>query len=291
MNTILITGSKGQLGSEISELSKNYKELNFIFTDVEELDITSKKDILAFFEKNNINFVVNCAAFTAVDNAETNKEFANLLNAIAVGYLGESAKEHNAKIIHISTDYVFDGKNHTPYSENQAPKPNSAYGETKLNGEIELEKSGANSITIRTSWLYSAFGNNFVKTMMRLGKERDELGVLFDQIGTPTYAKDLAQAIIEIILQSIKNENAFKNGIYHFSNEGVCSWYDFAIEIHKLANISCFVKPIETKDYPLPANRPHYSVLNKHKIKDTFGIKIPFWRDSLIKCIEILEKV
>lgn len=211
-----------------------------------------------------------------------------LLNASAPLYLAEVAKVNNAKFIHISTDYVFDGTNHTPYTENDPTKTNSVYGETKLQGELNVTNANPESIIIRTSWLYSAFGNNFVKTMIRLGTDRDELGVIFDQVGTPTNAHDLAVAIIEIIKQSATDASKFVSGIYHFSNEGVCSWYDFAIETHKFANVNCTVKPIETVQYPTPAARPHYSVLNKKKIKETFNIEIPHWRTSLEKCVSIL---
>lgn len=287
MTTILITGSNGQLGSEIKQL-QNIIDAKFIFTDYQELDITDKAAIEKIVLDNDVNFIVNCAAYTAVDKAESDIDAAMILNAVAPQNIAEVSHKHHVKFIHISTDYVFDGTNYKPYTETDPTKTNSVYGESKLQGELNVQKTNPKSIIIRTSWLYSTFGNNFVKTMIRLGKEREELGVIFDQAGTPTNAHDLAKTIIDIINHSINDGTKFVPGIYHFSNEGICSWYDFAIEIHKLANINCNVKPIETVQYPTPAARPHYSVLNKNKIKQTFNITIPHWRDSLAKCIDKL---
>jgi len=289
MKTVLITGSKGQLGSEIHKLSSNYKYFNFIFTDVLELDITNESQVFDFYEKNKFDFIVNCAAYTAVDKAETDFEFAKKINIIGVKNLAKLSSEKKIPIIHVSTDYVFDGHAFIPYKETDKTNPNSAYGNTKLLGEKELQNI-ENHIIIRTSWLYSSFGNNFVKTMFRLGNQRESLNVVFDQVGTPTYAEDLAKVILHIIQLSANDINSFKSGIYHYSNEGVCSWYDFAVEIMKVTKTDCKIFPIETKDYPTPAKRPNYSLLNKSKIKNTFQISIPHWADSLKKCILEISK-
>ena len=281
MKTILITGSNGQLGSEIRKLSVKITNLKFIFTDVEELDITNIESVINFFTLNKINFIVNCAAYTAVDKAETDLENAKKINILGVKNLSIISEENNIPIIHISTDYVFDGKNYRPYQEDAQTSPQSVYGETKLEGEKIIQKL-KNHIIIRTSWLYSTFGNNFVKTILRIGKQHKEIKVVFDQIGTPTNAADLADAIFQILQQSASNINNFHSGVYHYSNEGVCSWYDFAIQILQQANIKCKVNPVETNEFPTPAARPNYSVLNKNKIKKTFSIEIPYWADSLI---------
>jgi len=289
MKTILITGSKGQLGSEITKLSDSYPNFNFIFTDVIDLDITNESQVFDFYEINKFDFIVNCAAYTAVDKAETDIELAKKINITGVKNLAKLSSEKNIPIIHISTDYVFDGKSFIPYKEDDKTNPNSAYGNTKLLGEKELQNI-ENHIIIRTSWLYSTFGNNFVKTMLRLGNERGSLNVVFDQIGTPTYAEDLAQAILQILNSSENDMNVFKSGIYHYSNEGVCSWYDFAVEIMKISKTDCKVFPIETTEFPTPAKRPNFSLLNKSKIKNTFQIKIPHWTESLQRCILKIKK-
>lgn len=286
MKTILVTGSNGQLGSEMQKVAKQYSDFNYIFTDVAELDICDKAALESFCRENAINFIVNCAAYTAVDKAENDQDLCYKINKDAVQNIGQIAAALNIKVIHISTDYVFDGTNHIPYTEDMVVCPTSVYGKSKLDGENELIKICNEAVIIRTSWLYSSFGNNFVKTMIRLGKERDSLGVIFDQVGTPTYAADLADAIMKII-----THHTFVPGIYHFSNEGVCSWYDFTKSIHKMSGIHCNVKPIETKDYPVPTPRPHYSVLNKSKIKNNYGIIIPHWEESLAKCLEELNKI
>lgn len=284
MNNVLVTGSNGQLGSEIREVSTSY-DYNFFFTSRDDLDIANKDDIKNFVENNNIKIIINCAAYTAVDKAEVDKNNADLVNRKAVKKLSKISKEKDIKLIHISTDYVFDGKTYKPYCEQFQTNPNSAYGQTKLDGENEMIKINPhNSIIIRTSWLYSSFGNNFVKTMLRLGKEKDELGVIFDQIGTPTYARDLAKAILEI-LPKINNK---KVSIYNYSNEGVLSWYDFSKEIMKIAKLDCKINPIETFQYPTLASRPHYSLLNKAKIKKEYNIEIPYWKDSLDECLKVL---
>ncbi|MBB3702705.1 dTDP-4-dehydrorhamnose reductase [Alloprevotella rava] len=282
---ILVTGSNGQLGSEIQLQAPLHKGWHFFFTDIEELDITKPEDIRTFIRKNNINFIINCAAFTAVDKAESQEELCDRLNHKAPGFLAEAIQEAGGSLIHISTDYVFDGTNQIPYKENVPTCPNSVYGHTKLKGEQAVTAACPSAVIIRTAWLYSIFGNNFVKTMIRLGKEKEELGVIFDQIGTPTYAADLAKVILEIIKKSPIP------GIYHFSNEGVCSWYDFTKTIHRLAGINdCRIKPLHTEEYPTPAKRPHYSVLDKTKIKKTFDIDIPWWEESLKICIDKLKK-
>ena len=286
MYNILVTGSKGQLGNEIQKLASSYPSIKFYFTDVEELDITDVEQLDKFFIENKIDFIINCAAYTAVDKAETDRKLADLINVTAVKYLAEISKKFKTTLIHISTDYVFDGRNYKPYVETDKPNPISYYGQTKLNGEIQIEKYAGNAIIIRTSWLYSGFGNNFVKTMIKYGNERDSLKVVADQVGTPTYAGDLAKAILKIIPE-LKNINGIE--IYNFSNEGAISWYDFAEAIMKLKNINCKIIPIESKDYPTPAPRPFYSILNKAKIKNDFSIEIPYWLDSLEKCLAELK--
>ncbi|PLY09875.1 MAG: dTDP-4-dehydrorhamnose reductase [Arcobacter sp.] len=283
---ILVTGSNGQLGSEIKELAPQYK-YNFFFTSKDDLDISNKEDVKALLEAKNIEVIINCAAYTAVDNAEDDFEIADEINHFAVKNLASLAKEKSIVLIHISTDYVFDGTNCTPYKESDTTNPNGVYGKTKLDGEQAMQEvNPSDSIIIITSWVYSFYGNNFVKTMLRLGKQRDGLGVIFDQVGTPTYAKDLAKTILDILPQ-IKNKNV---EVYHYSNEGVLSWYDFAKEIMKMAKIKCGIKPLETYQYPTKAVRPHYSVLNKAKIKSTFDIEIPFWKDGLDDCLKRLNE-
>ena len=281
---ILVTGSNGQLGSEIRELSSNYS-YTFFFTDRNNIDITSKDSIKAFCQTNNINVIINCAAYTAVDKAESDELNADLVNRKAVKKLALVSSELNIKLIHISTDYVFDGRNFKPYCEEFQTNPQGIYGKTKLDGENEMRDiNPKNSIIIRTSWVYSSFGNNFVKTMLRLGREKESLGVIFDQVGTPTYARDLALTILDII-PKITNE---KVEIYNYSNEGVLSWYDFAKEIMRMAKLDCKINPIQTFEYPTPAKRPHFSLLNKSKIKSTFNIEIPFWKDSLDECLKTM---
>ena len=280
---ILITGCNGQLGNEMQLLEELTPQHTYFNTDVAELDITNQEAIETFIEQNGIDGIVNCAAYTAVDKAEENRELCDLLNHVAPGYLAAAVEKRGGWMIQISTDYVFDGTSHTPYVETAPVCPNSVYGSTKLAGEEAVQKECRQSMIIRTAWLYSTYGNNFVKTMIRLGKEKAELGVIFDQIGTPTYARDLAVAIFAAIEQGVKP------GIYHFSNEGVISWYDFTKAIHRIASITdCKVRPLHTSEYPTPANRPHYSVLDKTKIKQTYGIEVPYWEESLKECIEKL---
>ena len=285
MKKILITGAYGQLGNEIKAISSNYPEFEFIFTDVDSLDITCRKAVMDFATEKSFDYIVNCAAYTAVDKAEEETDLAYSINRDAVKILGDAATSTNSKLIHISTDYVFDGTSHTPYTEDMPICPQSEYGKTKAAGEIALFDTCKDAVIIRTSWLYSGYGNNFVKTMIKLGSERDSLGVIFDQIGTPTYAGDLATAIMQII-----TSNKWETGIYHFSNEGVASWYDFTKAIHEIYGITCTVNPLETKDYPSKTPRPAYSVLNKSKIKTTYNIIIPYWKDGLKRCIEELKK-
>ncbi len=281
---ILITGCRGQLGSEILALEENYPSFKFFNTDIEELDITNPKDVEDFIESNSIDGIVNCAAYTQVDKAETNIKSSKVLNADAPGFLALAIEKRGGWIIQISTDYVFNGKSFSPYQEIDRPCPESVYGETKLQGELKVNELCQRAMIIRTSWLYSSYGNNFVKTMIRLGKEKDALNVVFDQVGTPTYARDLALSIMTIISKGVSR------GVYHFSNEGVCSWYDFTKAIHELSGItSCRVFPIHTLEYPTAAVRPHYSVLDKSKIKQTYNFEIPYWRDSLKDCIELLN--
>ena len=286
MNNILVTGGNGQLGSELREIAPNYQDYNFLFTDVKDLDITNHTAVAAFIKSNNINVIINCAAYTAVDKAEQQKDVANAINHLAVANFAQISKDKNIKLIHISTDYVFDGTNHKPYVETDTPNPKSVYGKTKLDGEIALQKiNPANAVIIRTSWVYSKFGNNFVKTMLRLAETRDEISVVADQVGTPTNAADLAKAILTILPQ-ISNETV---ELFHYSNEGVCSWYDFAKAIFDINELDIKETPIESAQYPTPAERPFYSVLNKKKIKEKYKIKVPYWKDALIKCMEIIN--
>ena len=283
---VLITGSNGQLGSEIRELAADYKKLDLVFKDLPGLDICNFNLLQSFIIDNNINAVINCAAYTAVDKAEQDAEIAEEVNSKGVLNLVNALKSVNGKLIHISTDYVFNGNQCTPYGETDSVSPIGVYGETKRKGELAVINSALDAIVIRTTWLYSSYGNNFVKTMLLQGREKEELGVIFDQTGTPTYARDLAKTCLEILCLS-SSVNISENGnLYHFSNEGVASWYDFAISIMKLGGVNCKVKPIQTKDYPTLAKRPQYSVLNKSKIKTDFKIEIPYWRDSLKDCIK-----
>ncbi len=277
---ILITGCNGQLGNEIQLLQAQYAQHTWLNTDVNELDITDKAAIERFVGANEIDGIVNCAAYTAVDKAESDPQLARKLNADAPAFLAEAVAKRGGWMVQVSTDYVFNGTKHTPYVETDEPCPNSIYGQTKLEGEQAVSKLCTNAMIIRTAWLYSEFGNNFVKTMIRLGREREQLGVIFDQVGTPTYAHDLATAIMTAI------DKGIKPGVYHFSNEGVTSWYDFTKSIHRLAGINtCQVSPLHTAEYPTPACRPAYSVLDKTKIKAAYGIEIPHWEESLAKCI------
>ncbi len=287
MINILVTGSNGQLGNELRKLQSASPDYNFVFTDIAELDITNPVAIEALMMTENIAVIINCAAYTAVDKAETDSATAYRINADAPGYLATAAFKFNALLVHVSTDYVFSGEGFRPYTEDQPCDPRSIYGTSKLKGEMDVINSGCRHIIIRTSWLYSAFGNNFIKTVRKYGRERGHLNMIYDQIGTPTHAADLAQTIMAIIPQCTEP----KSNIYHYSNEGVCSWYDFAIEILEQSGIPCTVSPINTEEYPLPATRPFYSVLNKAKIKKDFNITIPHWKESLTRCLKELEHI
>lgn len=283
---ILVTGSKGQLGNEIRVLAEDYPDFDFIYTDIDELDITDFGKVEDFFSANQPDAVVNCAAYTAVDKAEADESTAFLLNATAVENLAKSATKIGALIVQVSTDYVFDGRSYLPYNELDTTNPQSAYGRSKLSGENAVLLYAAQGLILRTSWLYSAFGNNFVKTMIKYGSERNELNVVFDQVGTPTYAKDLAKVILDAIPFELQRSGT---DLFHYSNEGVTSWYDFVKTIMDFSGISCNINPILTKDYPLPASRPCFSVLNKSKIKEMYKIKIPYWSDSVKDCIQRLK--
>ena len=287
MKEILVTGSNGQLGSEIRQLEKQYPGFAFTYTDVDELDLTDEKAINDFLENSTFDYCINCAAYTAVDKAEDDRELAMFINATAVEFLAKACAGHNVYLVHISTDYVFDGTNYRPYAETDPPSPNSFYGLIKRKGEEAIEQFACNGLIIRTAWLYSSFGNNFVKTMLRLGKERESLGVVADQIGTPTYAGDLARAILNILSGEKFQDDV---DIYHYSNEGVISWYDFAQAIMRESGTPCRINAIESKDFPAKANRPFYSVLNKSKMKRYFGIEIPYWLDSLKIVLKQLNK-
>jgi len=285
MSKILVTGANGQLGSEIQTLAINYPQYEFTFAYRSTLDLSNLCKLEDYFDNHSFDIIINCAAYTAVDRAENDEDLANTINHSAVSLLAKIAKKKNIALIHISTDYVFNGQNYRPYIETDPTDPQGVYGRTKRDGENAiLAVAPANSIIIRTSWVYSSYGNNFLKTMLRLGKELGSLGVIFDQVGTPTYARDLAKTILEILPQ-IKNESP---EIYHYSNEGVASWYDFAQAIFELTNILCEVTAITTAQYPTPAVRPHCSLLNKYKIKERFGISIPYWKNSLKQCLEHL---
>lgn len=283
MKTLLITGSNGQLGSELKKFTGHF---SYIYTDFEELDITNFNNISKLFFEKKIDGIINCAAYTAVDKAETEQEMAYKINVSGVENLNKISVENQIPIIHISTDYVFDGKFFMPYSEKDSTNPQGIYGKTKLQGEEKLLNNNK-AVIIRTSWLYSSYGNNFVKTIHKIAKENNHIKVVFDQIGSPTYAFDLAEVCINIMNKIFENNNKF-SGIYNFSNEGVCSWYDFAKFIVEYKNINCDVIPIPTSEFPRPAPRPYYSVLDKTKIKSHFDIKISHWTDSLKKCLDLL---
>ncbi len=287
---ILVTGAYGQLGSELGELAEQFSGWNFMFTDVDTLDITDREAVEAFFIEKKPDFVVNCAAYTAVDRAENEPEKARLVNAIAPSILAEASKKRNSGFIHISTDYVFGGDAFLPYSETDTENPSGVYGKTKREGEVLCREAYKDTLIIRTSWLYSSFGNNFVKTMLRLGREKELVRVVFDQVGSPTYAADLAKAVCSIIQIYENDRERYLPGIYHFSNEGVASWYDFARAVFELRGIDCPAVPVLSDAFPVVAKRPHFSVLNKSKIKDKFNLEIPYWRDSLKVCLKKITK-
>ncbi len=284
MSTILVTGANGQLGSTFKKISNFYPMFNFIFTDVEELDITIPGNIDLFLEKHTPSCVVNCAGYTNVDKAEDEQELAYLLNSTAVSNLSEATKKQKTRLIHISTDYVFGSEKNTPYTESDETYSESVYGKSKASGEKKI-KDENHIIILRTSWLYSNFQKNFYKTILRLSEERDELNVVYDQIGSPTFAGDLARAVMKILIHT-EETNEFHNGIYHFSNEGVASWYDFAVEINRLANNKCTINPIESFEFPQKAKRPFYSLMNKKKIRNVYKVETPHWRESLCACMK-----
>ena len=281
---ILVSGANGQLGSSLRKIQATYADYAFYFTDIDTLDICDKKRLVEFIHSNRIRYILNCAAYTAVDKAEDDKDNCMRINRDAIRTIGEVASAEGIKVIHVSTDYVFDGTQKRPYREDDTTNPVSVYGQSKLEGEIALQHVCPGAVIIRTAWLYSEYGANFVKTMLRLGKERTELNVVCDQTGSPTYAEDLAVAMMSVV-----EHQPFLPGIYHFAGEGVCSWYDFAAKIMELAGLECHVFPIKTQEYPTRAIRPAYSVLNTAKIETTYNLSIPLWEDSLEKCLKTLR--
>lgn len=288
MAIILITGANGQLGNELKVVSKNFYGYHFIFADIDTLDITSYDQTSEFINKSAPDWIINCAAYNFVDKAENEPDQALLVNGTAVKNITEVISGSECRFIHVSSDYVYDGQSNSPYNESVPANPMSAYGRSKLEGEkYALMHQG--SMIIRTSWLYSSFGNNFVKTILRNAAEKESLKVVFDQTGTPTYAADLAGAIMSIISGVIRNRIAMNSGIYNYSNEGVCTWYDFACEIIKEAGLNCIIHPVLTKDYHQTAQRPAYSVMDKSKIKENYGLSIPYWRSSLTTCLKLLK--
>ncbi len=276
MSRLLITGKNGQLGSELQDLQHKHPQYEMIFVDREEMDLSNSEQILKVLNDQKPGIIINAGAYTAVDKAETEQELCDLINHKAVEIMGEWAAKNNAKIIHISTDYVFNGTSEIPFKETDATDPINVYGLTKLKGEQALQTSGAAYVIIRTAWVYSTYGANFVKTMMRLMNERDEIGVVADQVGTPTYARDLAQVIMDVV-----EADAFTQGIYHYSNEGKISWYDFAAAIKEIKGYKTKINAISSDAFPTPANRPNFSLLDKTKIKETFNVSVPYWKDSL----------
>jgi dTDP-4-dehydrorhamnose reductase len=288
MNRILVTGANGQLGNEIRRHALNFPEWEFLFTDIDELDVTNLNAVKDFFYNQAIDYLINCAAYTAVDKSESERDKAFNINSTAARTLALAANEFSYKLFHISTDFVFNGEKTTPYTEEDNPDPISVYGSSKLTGEYQILEHTENYFIIRTSWLYSSFGNNFVKTVIKKAKEIGLLNIVYDQVGTPTYAGDLAETILHMIDKF--ERNLFIKGVYNYSNEGAISWYDFAKAITEIAAIKCQINPIRTSEYRVPAKRPAYSVLDKTKIKSDFGIQIPYWKDSLKKCIRELAK-
>jgi len=290
LKRVLVTGKNGQLGLSIAKIAQDYPQYDMTFVGRDQLDLSQSQKIIEYFQSKTFNVIINCAAHTAVDKAESDPEIAIQVNYLAVKQMAKIAKDQNAILIHISTDYVFNGKNHKPYVETDPVDPINLYGQTKLKGEQSIYIIQPKGMVIRTSWLYSEFGDNFVKTMLRLGKERENLDVIYDQVGSPTFAGDLAKAIFDMLSRSFQFGTESLQ-TFHFSNEGICSWYDFAKTIFELSNIHCRVNPIETKDYPTPAKRPHYSVLNKLKIRQGYMLEISYWKDSLATCLNELEKI
>ncbi len=289
MSTILVTGSNGQLGSELQELASQFPDHQFLFTNSESLDICDEETVKAFFAQHQIDYCINCAAYTAVDKAESNNEAAYAVNVNGAQYLAQACAKQNAVLLHLSTDYVYHNNQNTPFKEEDTVNPQGVYAATKLLGEQAAQMANPLTVVIRTSWVYSSYGNNFVKTMLRLGAERDALSVVYDQIGTPTYAKDIAQALLKVINTFQVTESPAKLcGVYHFSNEGVTSWYDFAHAIFEEANLACALTAIESVAYPTPAKRPPFSLLHKGKIKSVFDVKVRHWREALRDCLKRL---
>jgi len=286
MKKILVTGAGGQLGNEIKVLSSLYADKEFVFAGHHELDIADSGAVNTFVEHGQFYAVINCAAYTAVDKAESEKDKAYLINETGAKYLAEASAKAGAKFVHVSTDFIFDGTHSIPILESDKTAPLSVYGASKLAGELAVQAANPDSLIFRTSWVYSSFGSNFVKTILRLCRERESISVIYDQIGTPTYAHDLAKAILDTLDTAITKKIS---GVYNYSDEGVASWYDFAVAIRDIAALKTKITPIETTQYPTPATRPKYSVLNKKKVKDTFGIEIPYWRDSLVDCMKLLS--
>jgi dTDP-4-dehydrorhamnose reductase len=286
---ILLTGAYGQLGREIMDWKDAYPDLEILGTDIDTLDITDRGAVDAFFRKSQPGWLINGAAYTAVDQAEDEPVKAEQINAMAPGILAEACKKYQARMIHVSTDYVFDGHGYRPYREDDPVHPQSVYGHTKWLGEQKCLEAHPESLIIRTSWLYSMYGKNFVKTILRLGREKESLRVVFDQVGTPTYARDLARAILEIVNGAPTPQGRFIPGIYHYANEGACSWYDFARAILEMAHVACPVIPVRSEEFKSKASRPHYSILDKSKIKKVYALVIPEWRESLAECIQKLK--
>jgi dTDP-4-dehydrorhamnose reductase len=284
MNRVVVLGANGQLGSEIRKISEEFNDLDITYTDINDVDITNLSKLKLFFNNNRFSYIINAAAYTAVDNAESEEKKATLVNVEGVTNLARIATNYKMHLIHISTDYVFDGKSNKPYDEEMPTNPINVYGKTKLKSETEALRHHE-TIVIRTSWLYSTFGHNFVKTILKIAQEKNQINVVYDQVGSPTYAEDLARAILTIISQNVASKHVFKRGIYHYSNLGVCSWFDFAYEIVSYFNLQCKVVPILTEEYPTKAKRPAYSVLNCRKFMQTFCQEIPYWKDSLRKCL------
>jgi dTDP-4-dehydrorhamnose reductase len=291
ISTIFVTGASGQLGQSLQSLDKKYPEFKMVFADRNSLDLSQVKSVDAYFKQHKFDVIINCAAYTAVDKAELEPELANAINHLGVKELAVIAKQQQAKLIHISTDYVFNGENCKPYTEKDSVDPQNVYGLTKNAGEQAILKCMKhNALIIRTSWVYSEFGNIFVKTLIKLGAELSVLSIVSDQVGTPTYAGDLAELIMQIVKSDELQNSELSTEIYHYSNEGVCSWYDFAKAIFEISGQSCGLTAIPAEDYPTPAKRPHYSVLDKRKIKQAFAINVPYWKDSLTNCLKVLQE-
>ena len=287
---LLVIGMQGQLARSIGKIASHYPQLQISFSDRAELDLLDADSIQHYFDHYHYDIILNTAAYTAVDQAERDVEQAERINHQAVAALAEIAKQQQSRLIHVSTDYVFDGEQNTPYLESDPPHPVSVYGSSKLSGEQALQAVAPNGCIVRTSWLYSEFGHNFIKTMLRLGGEREQLDVVHDQVGSPTYATDLAHALLSIASTASNHHSSTEVPVYHFANQGVCSWYDFTNAIFELAAVDCGVNPITSEQYPTPVKRPHYSVLSTEKIKQQFQLSIPYWRDALKRCLQEIEK-